>query len=364
MVHLDEKDLIGMIQQGVRGNAQGFALICRRVISSMKKRDPEVAGKLATLLSTESGTRGASSTPPPVDSDNRRQLLRETRNVVLETEPIWPPKTKDSLGQIVRERQAASRLIQAGLDPIKAVLFKGPPGVGKTLAAHWLGRELGLPVLTLDLATVMSSLLGKTGSNIKSVIDYARGFPCVLLLDEFDSVAKKRDDDRDVGELKRLVTVLLQSIDEWPSTSLLVAATNHPEILDPAVWRRFDVVMDFDRTTEESAYSVLASEGVSHAVARELAKPLAGLSYADLRKLTATAKKSSILDRAPYDAAIVSAAVPFIASKLESGADSHRDLQILQLALEGNSQRKIAEKIGVSHPTVGRVLKALKKETT
>ena len=91
----------------------------------------------------------------------------------------------------------------------------------------------------------MSSYLGRTGSNIRHVLDYAKGVDGVLLLDELDAIAKRRDDATDVGELKRLVTVLLQEIDDWPSSGLLIAATNHPGLLDPAVWRRFELRVSF-----------------------------------------------------------------------------------------------------------------------
>lgn len=90
-----------------------------------------------------------------------------------------------------------------------------------------------MPLLTLDLASVMSSYLGKTGNNIKAVLNYASSFPCVLLLDEFDAIAKKEMMRRMWEKPKRLVTVLLQAIDEWPNTSILIAATNHSELLDP-----------------------------------------------------------------------------------------------------------------------------------
>ena len=127
----------------------------------------------------------------------------------------------------------------------------GPPGVGKTLTARWLAAQLKVPLYVLDLTAVMSSLLGKSG-NLRAAIDFAKREPCVLLLDEIDAIAKRRSDDSDVGELKRLVTVILQEVDEWPASSVLLAATNHPELIDPALWRRFDLVVQF-KTPDEQA---------------------------------------------------------------------------------------------------------------
>lgn len=117
--------------------------------------------------------------------------------------------------------------------------------MGKTLTARWLAAKLEVLLYVLDLTAVMSSLLGRSGNNLRTALDFAKRSPCVLLLDEIDAIAKRRSDDTDIGELKRLVTVILQEVDEWPATGLLLAATNHPELIDPALWRRFDLVVEF-----------------------------------------------------------------------------------------------------------------------
>lgn len=353
MVTINSEEFAKLVEQGVKGQANGFMLLCRRLVSKIRKTDEVLAAQLSQLLADVEVTRSSSRAATPVDNDSRRSLLVELFPVVLEEEPIWPSTIDTSLHQILREREAAGRLMEAGLHPIRSALLYGPPGVGKTLSAYWLAKKLHLPLLTLDLATVMSSFLGKTGNNIKSVIDYARGFPCVLLLDEFDSVAKRRDDDRDVGELKRLVTVILQAIDEWPSSSLLIAATNHHEMLDPAVWRRFDLNICFDSPDSSVTKKFLESHGTPSQVADRLAIYLNGESFSNLKQLVLSAKKASVLDNIDFSLALLD---HVISMKRDGSNDNARDLDVLRLHLSGLSNRQIATQIGVSHPTISRIL--------
>jgi SpoVK/Ycf46/Vps4 family AAA+-type ATPase len=358
LVQFELNDFSSLFQQGLKGNAVSFTLLGRRLVSKLKKVDPAAANELSELLSGDTTTRSAIQ---PVDMDSRKGLLKENTKIVLDYEPIWPIAIQGLLESVILERQSASRLRQAGLEPIRALLFQGPPGVGKTLACQWLARELDLPLLTLDLATVMSSLLGKTGTNIKAVVDYAKSFPCILLLDEFDSIAKRRDDERDVGELKRLVTVLLQAIDEWPSTSLLVAATNHPDLLDPAVWRRFDLQISFDNPPRDAIAGFLAAEDVPKDNASKLATLFEGMSFADLRRTVLSARKKAILNDQNFVDVLLNEAVTLAEATGKTSTDI-RHLRIVQLFKAGHSQRKIAELLGVSHPTVGRALKDTKRD--
>ncbi len=188
----------------------------------------------------------------PVDNESRLSLLKVFNDGPEYPAPLLDDMVKNSLAQLIKERKQIKKLTALGLQPTKSSVFVGAPGVGKTITARWIAAQLGVPLFVLDLTAVMSSLLGKSGANLRAALDYAKRVPSVLFLDEIDAIAKRRSDDSDVGELKRLVTVILQEVDEWPATGLLLAATNHPELIDPALWRRFDLTIAFKAPDTEA----------------------------------------------------------------------------------------------------------------
>ncbi len=244
-----EADLIQLARIALTGRAQDIQVLLHRMAKRYRDTSPALSEQVATLI-RESPTRATplrrqAETPMPVDVDSRLHLLRAEEHPHLDHDLVLSDVVRSKLNLLVRERQNPEALQKAGLEPTRTAIFVGPPGVGKTMAARWLARELGRPLIILDLAAVMSSYLGRTGSNLRHVLDYAKTIDCVLLLDELDAIAKRRDDRGEIGELKRLVTVLIQQIDDWPSSGLLVAATNHPDLLDPAIWRRFEAKVDF-----------------------------------------------------------------------------------------------------------------------
>src|SRR5438128_5203098 len=193
---IDSKDLAQLARLALLGKPKDVQLYIRRLINRYRLSLPDLADQLGRILrdsskSSSSPLRGAVVDSIPVDLDSRLQLARTEYPVVIETEPVWNAQLRDQLDQIISERKRESELIHAGLNPTKSAIFTGPPGVGKTLAAKWIALQLDRPLVVLDLSAVMSSFLGRTGNNVRNVLDYAKGVECVFLLDEFDAVAKR-----------------------------------------------------------------------------------------------------------------------------------------------------------------------------
>lgn len=355
-----KEEFLTLARLALGERAQDVHLYLGKVARKYREAAPEIAAEIGTLLKNASGRSSAlrretaAPVPVPVDNDSRLHLIRMERPEPGMTPPVFPPTVSRDIEAVIMERQQADRLADANLEPTRSALFVGPPGVGKTMTARWIASQLGLPLFILDLSAVMSSFLGRTGNNVRAVLDYAKRQRCVLLLDELDAIAKRRDDATEIGELKRLVTVLLQEIDEWPSNGLLLAATNHPELLDPAVWRRFDSVINFPSPSGgEVKRAIVEYLGEKSGVSDEWVGILSMLfhdsNYSDIRKRVTGLRRAATMN----DGEIIKE----IEAYLQRAVDSMPHAEVIALAkrlygVEGISQRRAAELTGVSRDTL------------
>lgn len=358
-------DFVQLARIGLTGRQQDVQLLLQRFSKKYHKEYPDMVVSLSDLLrespSRSTPLRKSNSLPLPVDIDSRLQLIKVDESI-LDNEIILSENIEQNLNQVILERDKIPFLVMKGLHPTKSILFTGPPGVGKTMAAKWLAFKMKRPLLVLDLAAVMSSYLGKTGNNIRYVLEYAKSMDCVLLLDELDSIAKRRDDSSEIGELKRLVTVLLQEIDDWPSSGMLIAATNHPDLLDPAVWRRFEMVLEFENPSadqiKQQINNLLSQDlGDKSKIWSEiLCFNFVGKSFSEIERQINLYRKSSIIENVD----LISKLEIAISSKNMS-KDEKADLACALYESGVISQRKAHEITGVARETIRKRSKIIKR---
>lgn len=244
------KDLFGSYQ---RRDDLMFRQTAAKVIEDeRKKQHPVLANELQRILSNgvrsldEVRGRGSSLDAIPTNSERQTPLLTlRTPDRYLE-DLVLDSSTLSVLNRVLTEFRGWEILEAHGLNPTKRLLFCGPSGGGKTVCAEAVAAELGLPMLYVRFDSVVSSLLGETAANIRKVFDYACRGQWVVFFDEFDAIGRSRDDSTEHGEIKRVVNSFLQLLDNFNGRSLLIAATNFEQVLDPAIWRRFDDVVRFN----------------------------------------------------------------------------------------------------------------------
>lgn len=301
--------LLKFAEAGLEGNRQRLELLTLGAIRSMRSDFPSMTGELGSIISkfTANGgvVRGQITEPLPADADAGLSLLRVV-SLDNSAEPIFAPTVRENCDRFLEERAQCDCLLRQGFSPPRTLLVKGAPGTGKTMLAKWIAYKLGLRFVVLDLATSMSSYLGKTGSNLRRSLDYARATPCVLLIDEFDAIAKRRDDATEIGELKRIVNVLLKELEDWPMHSVLIAATNHPELLDPAIHRRFDVVLNIPLPSACEREAIIA-RACGHFLSllpdgflKTVAGILEGRNGSELETLTQAAARKHVISQTPF----------------------------------------------------------------
>lgn len=320
-----------LVMAHARGDAQQFRSAASAYISEERRKKHHVlADDLERILSNGTTTspkvetltllRPAGSELPR-DKEKGSLLLELFEPTVSLGEMIVNQGIEASLLRVVREQRRRDLLLTYGLSPIRKILFCGPPGCGKTMAAEALAKELYLPLVLVRFDAVISSYLGETAANLRRVFDFATTRPMVLLFDEFDAIGKRRDDAEEHGELKRVVNTFLQMLDGLGGNTVTIAATNHEQMLDPALWRRFDEVVAFKLPSElqiiELLQRYLRQIGTSRLDWDLAAAQLDGSSHADVKRVAQDAMKICLLDESrDVDSSILARAIALQTERL------------------------------------------------
>ena len=261
-------------------------------------------GKLATELRTmidEAKERRSASPPVPIGRPRGElaNLLEASYPKVRLGEMILTDALADQIQRVIREQRHAGRIVEHGLSPRRKLLLTGPPGTGKTMTASVLAGELGLALFEVRLDGLITKYMGETAAKLRQVFDATSRTRGVYFFDEFDAIGSQRGIANDVGEIRRVLNSFLQMIEQDRSHSLVVAATNHPAILDSALFRRFDDVLHY-KLPENSQIVSLLEARLSDAVTKgvqwqRLAELAAGLSYAEITRASDEALKDALI---------------------------------------------------------------------
>lgn len=295
--------LISLIQSATRGDMVSFRKAAESLIAEEREKNHNIlADRLAALL-----VNGKNVGLGMRQNGEATDLLFEMVPAKTFADLVLDDNVLSLCKELVEEQHRADLLRAYGLEPRNRILLAGPPGNGKTSLAEALAYQLMYPFFIIRYENLIGSYLGETASRLQKVFDYVKTRNCVLFFDEFDTIGKERGDTKETGEIKRVVSSLLLQMDRLPSYVVVITASNHPELLDRAVWRRFQIRLELKPPDQQQAQKLIEifqkkSKVNFNYETEELAKDLRGYSYAEIEEFCADVLRQSILNHQQNDA--------------------------------------------------------------
>jgi SpoVK/Ycf46/Vps4 family AAA+-type ATPase len=298
------EQLKALLKSYADGDDDRFLSVSLQVAShAAHKGQGKLAEELRALIDQARLRQGTSKTQKPLPiakaTGELAGLLSASFPKVRLSEMVLAPATKEQLSQIIIEYHQQHKLRPHGLSARRKLLLIGPPGSGKTMTASTLAGELNVPLLGIQLHSVITKFMGETAAKLHLIFEAMQRTRGVYLFDEFDALGASRDQTNDVGEMRRVLNSFLQFLEQDDSDSIIIAATNHVGKLDSALFRRFDVVVKYELPSRELAskliknrLGVFAIEGLDWQVVLETAE---GLSYAEIVRACDDAARRAIL---------------------------------------------------------------------
>jgi hypothetical protein len=369
-MHVARQDIVELIEASLDANYTEVKSIGGRIAKSLSSTDLEVAQQIKSIIRRKGVPLRNSGYMEslPVDPKSRMPLVEE------QAWPVSPlfidEETMNVFDTFISDVKHVDELVAHGLAGRLSLLLSGPPGTGKSLIAGHIASQLNKPLYVVRLDSVISSLLGDTAKNLRQIFDYVPQKCGVLFLDEVDAVAKLRDDQHELGELKRVVNTLIQGLDSLDDNAVVIAATNHSGLLDPAIWRRFPYKINLASPNEKVradlwGHFLFADQG-DEIVCGALAKVSENLTGADIESISLSARRRSILSKQPLNlAAIVQATLNSVASNSaipvsrELSTQEKKSLVVTLHKKIKMNQSEIWKLLGVSRQTVSSYLKEI-----
>lgn len=283
--------VLKLIQAGISGDKNLFEKTTQAIISEEKAKDHHIlASRIEERLQSNKNQSKAKTYYLKSKNIKDKPVIERTPQFSFD-DLILSDNVENACAELIEEQKKVNVLRSHNIEPRHRVLLVGPPGNGKTSLAEALANSLMVPLYVVSYEQLITSYLGETAKKINELFEYVSNRNCVLFFDEFDVLGKERGDNQETGEIKRIVSSLLMQVDALPSNVIVVTATNHPELLDRAVWRRFQIKLNLDYPGIDEIITWFDKfekdlEISLHINKSKLANELKGLSFAEIKEFS------------------------------------------------------------------------------